>query len=571
MNAGATDGRPPATRLASAQVLPGRDSRDEHASDLGVGLVTWRPADPGAWGTPSREGTVAPGAARRRGARFTRMPWPLLAILAAQAGLSLRLFWSNTAYQDEALYLWAGHLEITHLLYHVPVPPFQTYLSGSPVVYPIAGAIADSYGGLAAARGLALVFMLGATTLLYFTASRLFGWRAGVAGAAVFVALGSVQSLGAFATYDAMAIFLLALAAWLTVRARGRAGELLLVAVALAMALADMTKYASVLWDPVIISLAAVTSGQALVRSLLRSLRLTVYATAPLLALARLAGPSYMHGVMITTLHRQMGDATATLASIARLTWSVIGILVVLGVCACVASFTDTVRTRVLCGVLTSAALLAPAHQEQIHVQTSLTKHLAFGAWFCAIAAGYLLARAVEVNREKGWRVPAVAAAVIVFAGVPQASAYFRAWPSMGRTIPVLRSAIGTVGCPCLALQWGAVDYYLAPGVRPSDITSPYYFIYHAGRGHRELSGMPAYRAAIRAHYFHVVEADRVGNPHLFPQLVAELAATPGYRLVMSAPGSPPGLGPTEVWEFQPPPARHSRRHPSGHPRIGPP
>jgi 4-amino-4-deoxy-L-arabinose transferase-like glycosyltransferase len=488
------------------------------------------------------------------------MPWPLLAILAAQAGLSARLAWSNTAFSDEALYLWAGHLEVTHLLYHVPVPGFQTYLSGSPVIYPIVGAIADGYGGLAAARGLALAFMLGATALLYLTAARLFGWRAGVAAAAVFVALGPVQALGAFATYDAMAIFLLALAAWLTVRASGRAGELLLVAAALAMALADATKYASALWDPVIISLAAVTSRQTMTRSLLRSLRLTLYAATPLLALARLAGPSYLHGVMITTLHRQIGDATATVASIAGLTWSMTGILITLGVCACVVSFTETVRTRVLCGVLTSAALLAPAHQAQIRVQTALSKHLVFGAWFCAIAAGYVLARAAGMNRKRGWRVPAAAATVIVLAGVPQASAYFRGWASSARTIPVLRSAISNAGCPCLAFQWATTYYYLAPGVRPGELTDPYFFTFRAG--HRNLTGLRAYQAAIRAHYFHVVEADPAGNARLFPRVVAALAATPGYRLVISDPSSPPGLGRTEVWEFQPPHARHPRIEP---------
>ncbi len=308
------------------------------------------------------------------------MPWPLLAVLAAQSGLSLRLIWSNTAYEDEALYLWTGHLEITHLLYHVPIPPLQEYLSGAPVVYPIIGAIADSYGGLAAARALSLVFMLAATTLLYLTASRLFGWRAGVAAAAVFAALGPVQALGAYATYDAMAIFLLALAAWLAVSGRGWAAEFLLLAAALAMAGADATKYASALWNPVIISLAALTPGQSVLRSILRGLRLTAYTMASLLVLWRLAGPSYIHGVVVTTLHRQIYQVHHSVATIVEVTADLIGVLLILGVIAFGVSFTDTVRTRILCGVVTVAALLAPLHQAQIHVTTSLNKHLAFGA-----------------------------------------------------------------------------------------------------------------------------------------------------------------------------------------------
>ena len=44
--------------------------------------------------------------------------WPLLAVLATQAALSARLVPSNTAFQDEGLYLWSGHLELAHLLHH---------------------------------------------------------------------------------------------------------------------------------------------------------------------------------------------------------------------------------------------------------------------------------------------------------------------------------------------------------------------------------------------------------------------------------------------------------------------
>ena len=74
------------------------------------------------------------GRAPRR--RATRQGWLLLAVLAVQAALSLRLAWSNTAFQDEALYLWAGHLEWSHWLYGAPIPVFQNYFSGAPVVYP---------------------------------------------------------------------------------------------------------------------------------------------------------------------------------------------------------------------------------------------------------------------------------------------------------------------------------------------------------------------------------------------------------------------------------------------------
>ena len=51
--------------------------------------------------------------------------------------------------------------------------------------------------------------------------SRLFGrWAADLSAAALFAALGPTQFLGAFATYDPMALFLMAAAAWCVVAAR---------------------------------------------------------------------------------------------------------------------------------------------------------------------------------------------------------------------------------------------------------------------------------------------------------------------------------------------------------------
>ena len=150
--------------------------------------------------------------------RLPDLRWPLIAVLVAQAALSLRLMWSNTAFQDEGLYLRAGHLEWARWLHGTPIPDFPSYFSGAPVIYPPIGALADSVGGLAAARILSLCFMLGVTSLLWATTVRLYGRRAALLAAALFATLAGTQFLGAFATYDAMALFLLALAAWLGVR-----------------------------------------------------------------------------------------------------------------------------------------------------------------------------------------------------------------------------------------------------------------------------------------------------------------------------------------------------------------
>ena len=76
-----------------------------------------------------------PQAATRGWAWLDAVPWSLVVILAAQATLSLRLIWTNTAFLDEATYLYAGHVELAHWLHGTAAPEYATYFSGAPVIY----------------------------------------------------------------------------------------------------------------------------------------------------------------------------------------------------------------------------------------------------------------------------------------------------------------------------------------------------------------------------------------------------------------------------------------------------
>ena len=58
---------------------------------------------------------------------------------------------------------------------------------------------------------------------------------------------------------------------------------------------------------------------------------------------------------------------------------------------------------RLLPAVLAAAALLVPAEQARLHTTVSLHKHVVFGAWFAAIAAGYAMARLSRVDPGRGW------------------------------------------------------------------------------------------------------------------------------------------------------------------------
>src|SRR5450755_215038 len=220
-----------------------------------------QPAEvPALAAVPLAAGAVAGRPGRVRGLLSAGW-WPLAAVLAVQALLSLRLARADTAFEDEAAYLWAGHLEWAHWLHGAPIPPFPVYFSGAPVLYPPIAAMADSLGGLAAARILSLCFMLGATALLWCAAGRLFGRRAAFFAAALFAVLGPTLHLGAFATYDAMSMFLVALAAWCVIRSAGPgAATGWMVTAGAALALANAAAYSTVLFDVLVLLLAILTA-----------------------------------------------------------------------------------------------------------------------------------------------------------------------------------------------------------------------------------------------------------------------------------------------------------------------
>src|SRR5215813_11376923 len=126
--------------------------------------------------------------ARGLGRALASQRWPLVVVLATQAALSARLVPSNTAFQDEGLYLWSGHLELAHLLHHAQIPDFPSYFSGAPVIYPVIAALADEVGGLTGARLLSLAFILVTTVLLHGMTRRFFSSRAAGFFAAVLFA-----------------------------------------------------------------------------------------------------------------------------------------------------------------------------------------------------------------------------------------------------------------------------------------------------------------------------------------------------------------------------------------------
>ena len=494
-----------------------------------------------------RGASLAPHKRRIVLARRGAGPLPLMCILVVQALLSLRLVWSNTAFQDEALYMWAGRLEWAHWLHGGSVPDFPAYFSGAPVVYPPLAAVASSIGGLAGARLLSLCFMLAATGLLYAITKQLFGRGPAIAGAATFATLGSVQFLGAFATFDALTIMLLALATWFAVRSSGHRGELWLVGCAAVMVLADAAKYAGLLWDPVIIAVAVLGPGGTWRPATGRGIRLAGYTLALIIPLVLVGGHNYVTGIVSTTLSRP--GSTVPALRVLEISGEWVGgatLLAIIGAAA--VTRRRVTRLTALAWVLVAAAFLAPLEQARIHTSFSLFKHVGYGGWFACIVAGYglaALARYFSSVRDTSSTALSVSLVLLLgMFGIALSGATFAAWPDSSKMISDLAPVIERTGCPCLVAESDVVDYYLMKQTR-HDILTTIFVLQYRDHG-RELSGMPAYRAAIHNGYFRLAEIDPSELPSVYAPIVQALS-TAHYRLVDSTPSNVPGE-PFEIW-----------------------
>ena len=481
----------------------------------------------------------------------------LVAVLTIQAVLTLRLVWSNTAYVDEATYLWAGHLEIAHWLHGTPIPPFQTWLSGAPVVYPPIAAIADSLGGLIGARILSLVFMTGTTVLLWDITSKLFGRRAAFFATALFAMLGPTQFLGALATYDAMALLLLAISVWCVVAARDHGDSTpLLVAGAVTLALANATKYATALFDPVVVVLAALVIAQkrGAKPALGRAGYLAAVVTALVAALLALGGPLYTAGVMYTTLARAAGNDPAALVLEDACKWAgVVCVLAWVGVVICGRG--GSRGQAMILAILAAAGMLAPLEQARIHTLTSLHKHVDFGAWLAAPAAGYALARLSRITKRRSLSFVAggfVAVAAMLPAaavGSAQARSLFRSWPDSSSAIAQLRTLIRSYPGNYLAEDYDIPAYYLESSVSWQRWSGTWYFSYTPPGARRPLTGAAAYRAAIARHYFSLVVLDFLATPGTDSQITTDVQQVGGYQIIAEVPSA---FGHYTIWAYRP-------------------
>jgi 4-amino-4-deoxy-L-arabinose transferase-like glycosyltransferase len=508
------------------------------------------------------------------GFRAVRVPasWPLILVLVLQAVLSLRLIGADTAFQDEALYLWAGHLEWASLLHGASLPQFPSFFSGAPVIYPPLAAVADTIGGLNAARVLSLVFMLGATALLYATTRRLAGRWAAFFAAGLFAVLGPTLHLGSFATYDAMALFLVALAAWLVVRAGDRADATLWMAAAgVVLALANLTSYPSALFDPVVILLALVVAlpkpGGRLAAS--RALILLAIVAVLVSGALLLGGSRYIHGVALTTVARAEGQDSPL--TVLRDCWAWTAVVTVTAVCGAVAAWVSHPRTARawLMTLLAAAMLLVPAEQAGLHSTASLDKHVDLGVWFAAIAAGYALERFITAAPAGRMRLITGLATVVALCfpaalGATQSRVFATEWPNSRAVVDILRPLADNSRGRLLVEDPSIAEYYLLAGNQWARWSSTRNIVRVDGSptgGPSAKAGIVGagnagtYASYIKNGYFSLIALNFADTTGLDKVIAADVKKNKHYKVIdvvpygIGAAGSTPGT--YIVWRYE--------------------
>lgn len=541
---------------------------------MDLGPVTQESAEPAASDTALPQKTTA---SSHRGKRTARprisRGWPLAVILAVQTLLSLRLVRADSAFVDEATYLWAGHLEWANLLHGTSLPPFPAYFSGAPVIYPPLGALADSVGGLTGARILSLVFMLGATVTLWSVTNRLHGRRAAFFACALFAVLGPTLHLGSFATYDAMSLFLLTLAAWLVVRAGDRQDATVwMLAAAVTLAVANATSYPSALFDPVIILLALVIALPKPGGKLAAGRALALLAiVALLITLGLLIGGSrYLHGVKATTLTRVAGTNSAL--SVLTDSWTWTGVIVVAAICGVIVSWVSRPKhpQTWLLTLVAAAALLVPVEQASLNTTASLNKHVDLGAWFAAIAAGYAVDKFAAAAPAGNMRAVTVVACVIALCfpislGADQSWVFSTSWANSSDFVTILRPlADGSTG-RLLVEDPTIAEYYLPSGTQWMRWSSTRNIILPGGAptgGPSNSAGIVGdgnagiFAEYIAGNYFSLVALNFSDTTSLDHKINADLERNGNYHIVEIVPYGAGPAGPTlgtyKIWRYEP-------------------
>ena len=468
-------------------------------------------------------------------------------ILSFQAALSLFAL-HNTAFEDEALYLFAGKQILRDWRsHHFAAEPYGSYFSGYPTLYPVIAGMLDMVGRLEAARMLSLVCMLGVTVCVFWTTEFLVDRKSATAAAILFSFQGTVLFLGRLATYDSMCLLLLALATVLALRASTARKLWEAFAIGPLSAFAVASKYAGLLFVPTIFALLVWRSLQAQgwLKTVLRAgIALGSLAVA-FLILYNLRSEGVLRGLGTTTLHRVISER-APLDVLLNTIVELGGLIYLLGLVGLLMNGVNDPGTGLL---LFASSLLVPVYHLDKGELVSLHKHIAFGLFFIMPLAGYVVARLITHGTRvfNFYRLAGVA--IVVFSlilGLHQAYTLYHSWPSSSELVHLLQGQVRPGNDRYLVEECNVSRFYLQNASYPWQWTSLDYFEY-TDQEKRELLGKDAYIAAIGDGYFKLIELNFGARAGLAKSIDQAVRASGRYDLLVKS-SYPSSFGPGDFW-----------------------
>lgn len=526
--------------------------------------------------------------------RRARHSWlPLTIVCAAQTALALTLVWSNTAFLDEASYLWVGRLVLGHWLHGSawPVLYGQQIMSGSPFIYPPLGGLANDLAGLAGARILSLGFMIGGTVLLYITAARLLGRSVAIAASALWAVSEPVLRL-TFATFDPMSVFLVALSACLVVQAGSRHRGWLLATSAAALGLASTTAYSGIVIVPVVIVFAflVLLSQIGPGRAWYWTACLAAGSAAVFWLVINFSG--CWAAIRFTILNRKVNDFQPVGIIVSDIVKDT-GLIIACALAgALIAMRREERRRAALLAALGGAALVVPVAHLYFRTGWALDKHAAYGIWFAAMPGGYgcvmfgrLLRAGLKASRRGIIVGGACALAIVAFADSRLALSTFRQWPNTAPFIAAFRPVAARHPDSIYGSSqeriaeyylpqgdqwwhWSTLDMSLDPAGIPEnrwpsyyqaklsadryDVIALFYGAPHSGPVHRPATRPGARGGLVPADLLNLSSLRR-SEPGV-PALTRVLARAKEYRLIAVGPYSSADIaGIYAIWERIPP------------------
>jgi hypothetical protein len=467
------------------------------------------------------------------------LPLPLWVVLGVQSAASVSM--RNTVFQDEATYLFAGR-QIVHHMLGGPAPTewVGDFLAGT-TLYPTIGGAIDLVGGLEATRLFSLFWMLCATVSVFVVARGLYDRSSALLAAALFGEQGSVLFIGHFATFDAMAVGLLALASAVAASVGAARRPWLAPLVAVLLLIASAATYVSVLYIPTVLALLCWRAFR--VHGWRQALLRTVLACAVLAVAGAWAVNNYPGGVgaFNSAIARRIAADPASTTVLVQLTVYLGGFVIALAAVGLLLSRRSYLPLGL---VLLGSSLAAPAYHILDGEFTSLQKHVAYGALFAAPLAGNAVTRLAGHRRIIG----VVLCLMFFTSGYEADRRLDNWWPNSSDAIAALQSQIRP-GDRILAEEHEVLEFYLTnyeADLGHLSWSQTYDFQYTDSAG-RFYDGIPAYKAAIADGYFDLVVLRYGPTATLDHEIDGGLRDGTRYELVAKIPYDT-AFGPSAYW-----------------------